>query len=281
MYLQPSTREELISALGQLTDKSRIIAGGTDLMPDLRKKRPDVDIFLSLSAMEEMKQIRISDDTICIGAMATHDSIARNAEIKTWATALHHACSHVGSQQIRNRGTIGGSLANASPAGDMIPCVCLLGGVLEILTAEDFTLGVSRTALHPGEVLFAIELPVRKDRSTAFVKLGSRKEVTIAQISIAISWDKGTRYQNPDGYLGAVDVTPVHLEEMPELIGQGPVDDAAKDRLAESLRDRIRGIRMNRKRPPKLEITEAERLYKERAVRSVVYDVFDLAETID
>ena len=49
MYLQPSTREELISALGQLTDKSRIIAGGTDLMPDLRKKRPDVDIFLSLS----------------------------------------------------------------------------------------------------------------------------------------------------------------------------------------------------------------------------------------
>ena len=290
MYLQPSTREELISALGQLTDKSRIIAGGTDLMPDLRKKRPDVDIFLSLSAMEEMKQIRISDDTICIGAMATHDSIARNAEIKTWATALHHACSHVGSQQIRNRGTIGGSLANASPAGDMIPCVCLLGGTLLLLgadgafrriPAEDFTLGVSRTALQTGEVLFAIELPLRKDRSTAFVKLGSRKEVTIAQISIAISWDKGTRYQNPDGYLGAVDVTPVHLEEMPELIGQGPVDDAAKDRLAESLRDRIRGIRMNRKRPPKLKITEAERLYKERAVRSVVYDVFDLAETID
>ena len=170
MYLQPSTREELISALGQLTDKSRIIAGGTDLMPDLRKKRPDVDIFLSLSAMEEMKQIRISDDTICIGAMATHDSIARNAEIKTWVTALHHACSHVGSQQIRNRGTIGGSLANASPAGDMIPCVCLLGGTLLLLgadgafrriPAEDFTLGVSRTALHPGEVLFAIELPVR------------------------------------------------------------------------------------------------------------------------
>lgn len=290
LYLQPSTREELVNALGQLTGQSRIIAGGTDLMPDLRKKRPDVDIFLSLSAMEEMKEISADEKVVRIGAMATHDAIAHSPLILKYATALHHACSHVGSQQIRNRGTIGGSLANASPAGDMIPCVCLLGGVLEILTAdgtvrrvdaEDFTLGVSRTVLKPGEVLLAIELPIREDRSSAFMKLGSRKEVTIAQISIACSWDKGTRYANPDGYLGAVDVTPVHLTELPEIIGKAPVDDAAKDLLAESLRDRIRGIRMNRSRPPKLKITEAERLYKERAVRSVVYDIFDLMETID
>ncbi len=290
IYLQPSTREELLSALGQLTKDSKIIAGGTDLMPELRKNMPDVDVYLSLSAMQEMKEITVKDNMLRIGAMATHDAIAHNPDVRKYATALYHACSHVGSQQIRNRGTIGGSLANASPAGDMIPCVCLLGGTMEVLRADgtirripagEFTLGVSRTALQPQEILLAIELPVREGRSSAFVKLGSRKEVTIAQISIALSWDRGTRYVNPDGYLGAVDTTPVHLDELAEIIGKGPVDDAAKDRLAASLRERIRVIRMNRKRPPKLKITEAERLYKERAVRSVVYDIFDLAETIN
>jgi carbon-monoxide dehydrogenase medium subunit len=286
-YLQPKTKDELKEAMGTLTEKSLIIAGGTDLMPKIREELPETDVFLSLSKMQDLKEIEVRDGVLYIGAMVTHAMAAKNPDILKYATALSDACSHVGSQQIRNRGTLGGSLINASPAGDVLPCLCLLNATLELMDAQgntrsvpatEFTQGAGRTVCEAGEVLCAILIPVREDRKSAFIKLGSRKEVTIAQISIAFSWDNKEGYFHPEGYLGAVDTRPVHLDELPELIKEGVVDDACKDAIAKSLRERITVIRTNRKRPPKLKITEAERLYKERAVRSVVYDLFDLTE---
>lgn len=283
-YIQPCTREELLGALGQMTEDSRIIAGGTDLMPAIRARGSQADCYISLSKMTDMTDIREEAGWVRIGAAATHDSIAKNPIIQEKFSALSMACSKVGSQQIRNRGTIGGNLANASPAGDMLPCVCLFLGEVEILRADgstcrmparDFIQGVGKTALKTKEVLYAVWLPVRENRSSTFVKLGSRKEVTIAQISMAVSWEQGEYFQNIEGYLGAVDTKPIYLEELDPILAGHPVGVKQREELTSSLRERIRVIRQNRKRPPKLKITEAEQLYKERAVRSVVYDVID------
>ncbi|MGI6095304.1 MAG: FAD binding domain-containing protein [Lachnospiraceae bacterium] len=286
-FLHPHTMQELAEALGQMTEKSRIIAGGTDLMIVLRNKRPEVDMYVNIWGMEEIEGIREEEGWVRIGAATTHDTISKNPIIKEKFKALSMACGRVGSQQIRNKGTIGGSLVNASPAGDMIPCVCLFGGELEILKADgstyrilaaDFTLGVSKTALRPQEALTAIWLPIRENRHSAFVKLGSRKEVTIAQVNMAVSWEKDEYFHNIEGYLGAVDTKPVYLEELDRILANKKIEQKQREELVQSLRDRITAIREKRKRPPKLKITEAEQLYKERAVRSVVYDMIDLME---
>ena len=135
-YLQPKSFEELESSLLRLTDKSVILAGGTDLLPKIRSGKKEPDIYLSLCRLEKLGNIERQGDWLKIGAMATHEQAADNPLIREYFTGLAMACSRVGSRQIRNKGTLGGSLANASPAGDIMPCVFLYGGKIEIVGKE-------------------------------------------------------------------------------------------------------------------------------------------------
>ena len=265
IYSQPTDMDGLARALGQATEKTVLLGGGTDLLIMIQKKHPPIDRYISLGKIPDLGKIEEQDGFLKIGAMATHHQIARNPLVEKYFPALSMACSHVGSQQIRNKGTIGGSLANASPAGDMMPCVFLFKGN-------------QRTALSLGEAVSALWLPIREERKSCFVKLGARTDVTIAQISLALSWEKKEKaIESVRAYLGAVDVRPLYLPEAEELLS-GEISREKKDALAESLRDRIQGIRERRKRQPKLRITEAERLYKERAVKGIVYDAAEYME---
>lgn len=287
-YCQPRTEAELIEVLGQMTENSCILAGGTDLLIELRDKRPQVDLVLSLCGLTEWTKIRQEGDWLVIGAMAVHEDIARNSLVKQYARALSMSCASVGSRQIRNKGTIGGSLGNASPAGDMMPCLFLLHGKVELLDAqgvsrlvpaEEFLNAGGKTILTPGVVIRSIWLPIQPERDSCFVKLGSRREVTIAQISLGLAWTRQEdRHEALEAVIGAVDRRPLWVPEAAELLAPYPVSDEAKDQLSQILAQRIQAIRLNRTRPPKLKITEAERLYKERAVRGVVYDVVDAME---
>lgn len=287
IYSQPTDMKGLAEALEKATDKTVLLGGGTDLLIMIRKKHPSIDRYISLGKIPELEKIEEQEGFLKIGAMATHRQIAGNPLVKKYFPALSMACSHVGSQQIRNKGTIGGSLANASPAGDMMPCVFLFEGEIEIynknqeyrrISGEEFLVGNQRTALSLGEAVSAVWLPIEEERKSCFVKLGARTDVTIAQISLALSWEKKEKaIESVRAYLGAVDVRPLYLPEAEELLS-GEISREKKDALAESLRDRIQGIRERRKRQPKLRITEAERLYKERAVKGIVYDAAEYME---
>lgn len=285
-YVQPRSLEELAEALEKMTEKSRVLAGGTDLIIQLRTKHMQPDCLLSLCKIEEMTGIRQEGEFVRIGAMCTHTEIAGNSLIQDKFTALSMSCGHVGSKQIRNKGTIGGSLANSSVAGDMLPVLYLFNGKVEVFTrdgktrmvrAQDFSLGVSKTVLSPQEVILAVWLPIAERRKSCFVKLGGRKEVTIAEISLAMSWEsQDGYYHNIDAILGAVDTKPVYLEEANEILGDRNVGEEEKDQFAESLAGRIRVIRENRKRQPRLRIRDCEKVYKEWAVKGVVYDTLKI-----
>lgn len=276
-YIQPSCMEELRRALSVLPERTAVLAGGTDLMPRLRAKRPELDAMLSLWAIPELRFIEEREGWVRIGAMVTHAQTAENEAVGRYFHALQMACSHVGSQQIRNKGTLGGSLANASPAGDIMPCLFLYGGQVEILgpgggrrlPAEEY-LGVDgRTALGTNEILTALWLPIVPELHSCFVKLGSRTEVTIAQISICAAW-----HEQPEGpeilsaWVGAIDRRPVPFP-VPEYLARA---DTAKQ-AADALAGEIRRISQSRSRPSKLKITEAEQRYKERAAAGVIYDI--------
>lgn len=282
MYFQPGNREELIRDLGRMTEPSVVVAGGTDLLPVIRVKQPQIASYLSLSHMEELKKIERVDQYMKIGSMVTHTELAENEEIRKYFTALSMACEKVGSLQIRNRGTIGGSLVNATPAGDMMPCAFLYHGEMEILnaegkvrreSAEDFLSQKGRSDIGCGEILTAVWLPVKPERRSCFAKLGTRKEVTISQISLCLSWEmRGEQCCSLEGYMGSVDARPIVLTNLSCLEGECPVGDDKADCLSEELAGIIRGIRLASTRESKLRITEGEKLYKERAVKSVVYD---------
>lgn len=287
-YIQPKNLEGLNKALQERTKASVVIAGGTDLIPEIRSCHPKIDRILSLCNIKEMQGVSQMEGWIRIGAMATHDEISEHPLIQQYFRALSMACDSVGSRQIRNRGTIGGSLANANPAGDINPCICLFHGEIEVysgkgdtkrIPATQFTQGAGETVLKDREVIMAVWLPIREGKKSCFVKLGSRHEVTIAQISMAMSWDKEGEYcRDMEAYLGAVDIKPIYLDEVNPILGNKKIEGKDKDELAGRLKERIRIIRENRKRQPKLRIWDWERVYKERAVRSVVYDAIENME---
>ena len=216
--------------------------------------------------------------------MTTHGEIAENELVKTWFQALAMACDHVGSKQIRNRGTIGGNLANASVAGDMIPVAHLFHEQLEILDktgltrmvpVEEFLQGVGRTVLNNQEVLLAVYLPIRNVKS-CFLKLGARREVTIADISLAMSWRiQDSCFCDIEGILGAVDSKPIPLTMVNDLLGKQKMEEIDAEQLAEVLSEMIRDIRIRRTRSPRLRILECEKVYKECAVKGIVYDMLD------
>ena len=283
VYRQPKTEAELTAALSEMTEKSRILAGGTDILIEIRSKRPEIDLVVSLWGMNEWKEIREEDGWLRIGALATHDQIDKDERVRTYARALAMACHSVGSQQVRNKGTIGGSIGNNSPAGDMMPNIFLLHGEIELLDsegnckripAEEYLDASGRAAIQMGEAIKAVWIPICPERDSCFVKLGSRREVTIAQIDLCLAWTCAEgEHKDLEMVMGAVDRRPLWIEEAADLLRPAVITDEAKDQLAAGLAARITAIRQNRKRPPKLKITEAERLYKERAVKGVLYDV--------
>ncbi|MBQ6622510.1 MAG: FAD binding domain-containing protein [Mogibacterium sp.] len=289
-YLQPKSISELKEALRAMTPQSRILAGGTDLMVERRRDHPETDCILSLSHVPELRGIGLvpgaagGTDLLRIGSMETHDRIAGNPLVRQYFPALAEACASVGSQQIRNRGTIGGNLCNATPADDTMPCVTLFGGELEILNADgqmrrlpvsELVTDFGQTCLKPEEVITAVYLPVQPGRKSSFIKLGSRKAVTIAQLSMAVFWetDGEGQVQSAEGCLGAVSLHPLPFPELGRILAGGATDPAGE--LADVIRGRIREIRQSRRRPPKMKITEAEQLYKERAARAVTEDLTD------
>lgn len=213
-YIQPNSLEELSVLLPDLPEHTVVLAGGTDLMPKLRAKRPEVDCMLSLWKVPELRGIWARDGWLRLGAMATHAEAAGSELVRQYAQALQMACARVGSQQIRNKGTLGGSLVNASPAGDIMPCLFLCGGRVELMgpdgvrevTSEEFLSPDGRASMGRKEILTAIRLPMDQELRSCFVKLGSRTEVTIAQISLCAAWRETSA--GPEvlrAYTGAID----------------------------------------------------------------------------
>lgn len=287
-YIQPKSLNELKAALAELPEGGKVVAGGTDLMVSAREKGTDYPVLVSLVKVPELKEISIKErdgkEYLVVGAAACYSDAVASEDVKKYAKALHTAADHVGSLQIRNRGTIGGSLGNNSVGGDMLPVMYLLEAEIEtfgpegerFLTPDEFTAGIGRTNLLPQEIVKAVHIPVMPERKSCFVKLGGRQEVTIAEISLMFSWVTcDGAIKDVKGVLGAVDTRPIPLPEADEILGQGTIGAAACDALFESLSERIKTVRMNRKRPPKLRFREGEREYKERAVKGVVYDAVD------
>ena len=197
-FLQPTTIAELAKCLAQKSGpECHLLAGCTDFLAKRNGKAWDADLLISLTSVPELRDIRLKEEVLSIGALCTHTHTEENPQVRKYFPALVQACGNVGSKQVRNRGTLGGSIGNASPAGDIYPVLLALGaravllngsGNIQRLPIEKVLLGVGKTALAEDEAIIAFELPLSSaENLNAFVKLGERKRVTIAKINMAIS----------------------------------------------------------------------------------------------
>jgi CO/xanthine dehydrogenase FAD-binding subunit len=191
-YIAPTTLDEAVRILTAEPD-ARAIAGGTDLLPRLRAGAVAPDLLVDLRRLP-LREIVASPDALHIGACATHTQVAASAAIRSAFPALAEACRAVGGPPVRNRGTIGGNLANASPAADTAPPLLaydaqvVIAGVQgeHVLPLSEFFTGPGRTALAQGELLVDVRLPWPSARTAAaYLKLGRRQAMAVAVVGVA------------------------------------------------------------------------------------------------
>jgi len=120
-YFAPQKIEEALEILSKYGKETKVIAGGTDLLVQYYDRLYEVKGWLDLKNISQLKKIRINKDEMEIGAMVTHSQLERSEDIKKYFPILSQAAADIGSPQIRNQGTIGGNIVNASPAGDLLP----------------------------------------------------------------------------------------------------------------------------------------------------------------
>lgn len=197
-YRRPESLKEALRILSEFGKEARILAGGTDLLVQLREgmdRWQDLRLLVDISHIKELRYIREEEGIVRIGALATHSDLEKSSLLREAAPFLCKAAFQVGSPQIRNRGTIGGSISNASPAADPVPPLIALGAeaLLKSLEGErrlplqDIYSGSGETVLDPGEILAEISFPrLPKGARSAFVKLGRRKALAISRLNLGV-----------------------------------------------------------------------------------------------
>lgn len=278
----PKNREELFQALSLMTEKSKVVAGTTDFGIRLQKGSVQVDSFLYLGYMEETRSIVEEERYVEIGAYVTHTELENSPIIQKYFSAISDASADVGSLQIRNNGTIGGNIANASPAGDLLPVLFMLQAKIVIASEDgsireveisDFILAPGKTLLQRGEVILKFRMEKRKNFISAFFKLGSRKKLTISRVgcTVGIVLEKGM-IEEVDIYIGAISLKPVKFEVGEGLLRERKIEELFLEETKESLAKLMSNVIF------KVTPEKFDRNYKMWASKAVIYDMLEILE---
>jgi len=191
-YVRAHSLDEALALLGEPGVRSRVLAGGTDLVNQFRKDEVFCDRVVDVAHIPELRGIR-DGDRIWIGAAVTHAEIAESALLQKVAPILVRACEQIGSPQIRNVATIGGNVVNAAACADTLPVlVCLEARAVVVSPAgvervpvSDLVTGVYQTGLPPGGLIQAFEFEPAPDSRMSFHRIGRRQALSIARLSVA------------------------------------------------------------------------------------------------
>ena len=232
---------------------TRPIAGGTDVMVAITGELgPIPERMLDLSHLEELRGISMERGALVLGARTTYTEIRRSTVCREHLPALVEASATIGAAQIQNRGTIGGNLANASPAGDTLPVLLAADAVLLVggqrgereIAIDEFYLEYRKTALAQDELILQVRIPVPRGRSLAFRKVGTRRAQAISKVVMALAWqDLGTAgWKDVRLALGSVAATPIRARATEAVLeGARPTPEVA-DLASETLAGELKPI---------------------------------------
>lgn len=240
IFQEANSIEEALQLIENVGEEIRTIAGGTDLAVELRSESNEEGKALKvmdISRIKGLKGIDMDGEIIRIGALTTHTEIEESSIILKYAPVLAKACSQVGGPQIRNRGTLGGNIVNASPAADSVPALVALNAILLLknstgtreVSISDFIAGPYMTVIAADELLISISFRrMQVDTEYVFVKVGRRKALSISRMNLALMGHKDEEGKVDDIRFAAGSVMPKprRIREIEEIfLGKVPNED--------------------------------------------------------
>lgn len=246
-YAAPRSVEEAVSLLAQRGDEARVLAGGTDVIVQVREGRRKIAVLVDVKGIPEVNQLTYNSTTgLVIGAAVPCYKIYGQAEIAAAYPGLIDAVSLVGGVQIQSRATIGGNLCNASPAADTTPALivhealCVIAGPngQREVPVEQFCTAPGRTVLQRGELLVALRMPApRPNSGAAYLRFIPRNEMDIAVVgagaSVVLSADHNA-FVSARVAVGAVAPTPLLVETAAAALNGQPISDEVLQQAAEA-----------------------------------------------
>jgi xanthine dehydrogenase small subunit len=244
----------LSEAYRLLTDGApRPIAGGTDLMVQITGELGEPpERVLDIWHLDELRGIRVDGDALVLGALTTYTEIRRSPIVAEFLPALADAAATIGAAQIQNRGTLGGNVVNASPAGDTLPILLATGAEIVLgsargerrVAADEFWTAYRKTARADDELVLRIRIPLAPDREMRFRKIGTRRAQAISKVVMALAWRAGAGQRLTDVRLalGSIAATPVRVRRTEAVLEGAAPDRETADRAAETLAAEIHPI---------------------------------------
>ncbi|NOJ43773.1 FAD binding domain-containing protein [Bradyrhizobium australiense] len=192
-YARATSVENALDLLSVHGEAAKLLSGGQSLLPAMNLRLIAPELLVDVSQLVELRGIVVKEGVVTIGALTRHADLLKSPEIAAHAPLLMDAVAHVAHPAIRNRGTIGGSLAHADPASELPACMLTLGATIiargpsgeRRIAANEFFVGIYETALTPQELLVAVELPVTPINSTHFFHEFARRHGDYAIVGLA------------------------------------------------------------------------------------------------
>jgi aerobic carbon-monoxide dehydrogenase medium subunit len=192
-YARATSLDNALELLHAHGDRAKVLSGGQSLMPAMNLRLIAPDLIVDIGGLAELRGVVLQSTMLRIGALTRHVDVLKSSEVGAFAPLLREAVAHIAHPAIRNRGTIGGSLAHADPASELPACVVALNGTVIVqglggerrIAAADFFQGIFQTALTADELLVAVELPVLREGSTHFFHEFARRHGDYAIAGLA------------------------------------------------------------------------------------------------
>ena len=251
VVVSPTSLAEALQLLAA-ADGLRPIAGGTDLMVQITGEiGPPPERILDIWRLDELRGISLEDGQLHIGALATYTQIRNSELVLQHVPALAECASTIGAAQIQNRGTIGGNIANASPAGDTLPVLLATDAEIVLsstsgerqVAASEFWPSYRVTARRADELVVGVRIPLPAGRQVRFRKVGTRRAQAISKVVMALAWrEDGGVWRDVRLALGSVAPTPVRVRETERVLEGAAPRETTANHAAETLANEIKPI---------------------------------------
>ena len=252
-YEAPETLDAAVRLLAGSTGTARVLAGGTDLLVQMKTDVIAPDLVVDIKKIAEVRKVSAEAGGFRIGAAVTGAELREHLELKTAWPGVVEAANLIGSTQVQGRATMGGNLCNGSPAADSVPALIAAAAVATVIgpsgrrevAVEDVMIGPRKLSLAKGEVVVSFLLPARPPRSgDAYLRFIPRTEMDIAVVGagVNITADERGLVRAARVALGAVAERPLLVAKAAEALVGSSLDDAALERMEEAVRAACRPI---------------------------------------
>jgi carbon-monoxide dehydrogenase medium subunit len=251
-YIFPKTKEEILKILKQEKSEACIVAGCSNVLPYIKDKIISPKLLLDISGIEELNYIKKNESNLCIGATTTISDLISSKIIREECNVLYQVAEQFADPTVRNRATIGGNLADASPAADTAPLLLALDAVLEVESMEgkreiflkDFFIGPRKTVLHDDEMIISIKFkndPINKQG--CFIKLGLRQAMAIAVVTIAMILEiEKNKVKDIRIAMGSIAPIPLRLFKTEEFLKNKEVNNDLIEEAKNKVYDEVNPI---------------------------------------